>query len=283
MATNRYFNNYTQVSEQNLVESLIVEATQIYGVDCFYLPREYQAEDKIFGEDVLSHFTKYYEMEMYIEDIETFGGQGDLLNKFGLQINDTFKLSVPMTVFESASNGEMSKPREGDLIYCPVVKHIFEIRFVEDEPVFFALGKTMQFLLKCELFIANEEKIEIGEPDVDDIAKRVNFSLDLVLGAGSGTYQENEIVYQGSNLGSATASGLVTSWDATGKVLKVREIFGVFTPATAVKGNDSAASYTLSDVDLLTSVNDPIADNTNIKDKSADAVDKSEPSPFGEW
>ena len=38
-------------SEQNLIESLIIESLKIYGQNVFYIPRTQVAKDEILGED----------------------------------------------------------------------------------------------------------------------------------------------------------------------------------------------------------------------------------------
>jgi len=87
MATNPYF-RYNATSEQNLYEDLIIESLQFYGQDLYYLPREIVNEDKIFGDDIPSKFSSAYKIEMYIENVEGFGGEGDLFSRFGIEVRD---------------------------------------------------------------------------------------------------------------------------------------------------------------------------------------------------
>ena len=65
-------------------------------------------------------------------------------------------------------------PSEGDLIYFPLSKHLFEIDFVEDEPgnagsigQFYSLSRLYTFLLKCTLFDYSYEDFDTGITDVD--------------------------------------------------------------------------------------------------------------------
>ena len=55
MPTNHHFSKGT-ISEQYLYEDLAIEAIQIYGHDCYYLPRTLVNKDQLFGEDALSKF-----------------------------------------------------------------------------------------------------------------------------------------------------------------------------------------------------------------------------------
>ena len=94
MATNVFFSQAVK-SEQHLVEDLVVESLRMYGHNCFYLPRKIVDEDKILGEAANSSFEDAYEVEMYIENVEGFEGEGDLYSKFGVEIRDeaTFIIS----------------------------------------------------------------------------------------------------------------------------------------------------------------------------------------------
>ena len=66
MTTNPYISNYTNTQEQNLVEGITIEIIQAMGQDCIYVPRDYFAIDKLFGEDPASAFTKAFTLEMYL-------------------------------------------------------------------------------------------------------------------------------------------------------------------------------------------------------------------------
>ena len=84
---NIYFSEKVK-SEQNLFEDIIIESLKTYGQDVYYLPRDIVNEDEIFGQDVPSTFNSSYRIEMYIDNIEGFEGEGDLFTKFGVEIRD---------------------------------------------------------------------------------------------------------------------------------------------------------------------------------------------------
>ena len=75
-------------NEQRLVEDLVIESLKIYGHDVFYLPRTIVNRDTIFDEDALSKFTQAYPVEMYLENVDGYEGEGDLFTKFGIEIRD---------------------------------------------------------------------------------------------------------------------------------------------------------------------------------------------------
>ena len=133
MARNVYFNNKVR-SEQNLYEDIIIESLKIYGQDVYYIPRDIVSEDKIFGDDIPSRFNSSYKIEMYLENIEGFDGEGDLFTRFGVEIRDeaTFVVSRrrwTQTVARMDNNVTSVRPLEGDLIYLPLTNKLFQINF----------------------------------------------------------------------------------------------------------------------------------------------------------
>ena len=134
MATNLYFQNVSSHAEQELINSLTSEVIQIHGLDVFYLPRTLVKEDLLMGEDVLSKFSTVYEIEMYLKSTEGFGGEGDLVSKFGLDVRDEVIFTVHRDRFELAT--DMSKPLEGDLIYLPIIKDCLKLNLLNTNNLF---------------------------------------------------------------------------------------------------------------------------------------------------
>lgn len=94
MATNKYFRNYSYGREQRVEDDLIVEAIKIYGVDVQYMPRTIFNEIEEFGEDPLSKFDLAVPIEVYVNNLENFQGEGDFLSKFNLEIRDQITLTM---------------------------------------------------------------------------------------------------------------------------------------------------------------------------------------------
>lgn len=195
MATNKYFNLYkTNTNEQKLVRDFVTESIQIYGQDLYYVLRTIDKEDYLFLEDVLSHFEEYYEIEMYLENYEGFEGGTDLLSKFGFEIPDQMTFVVSRDRFLEETG--MAMPREGDLIYLPLAKIIFEIKFVEDEDQFYPVGTLAMFKLNCEVMRYNNQEFNTGIEDIDIIEAE----LDLGSGAESIIGDNSELETEGSSI-----------------------------------------------------------------------------------
>lgn len=183
---NFYFENYQNSAEQDLIESLIVESIRIYGIDSWYLPRTVNGEDDLLNEDDVPSFTKAFMIEQYIKNIEGFEGEGDFLSKFGLQIRDSVTLTMANRTFfnEVSTFTGFQRPREGDLIYLPLNRKMFEITHVEHEAVFYQMGALQTFDLRCELMDYADQRFATGIPEIDNLFKNYektsNTSIDAI-------------------------------------------------------------------------------------------------------
>ncbi len=171
MATNAYFTQGT-TAEQDLIEDLIIESLKIYGKDFLYIPRTQVSTDRIFGEDRLSKFEHAYPIEMYFDNINSFAGQGAMIQKFGLLMDQSATLTVARKRWNDligvhGTTYLPNRPNEGDLIYYPLTKGLFEIKFVKHQEPFYQLGKLYTYKLDIELFQYSSEKIDTGVPEVD--------------------------------------------------------------------------------------------------------------------
>lgn len=195
MPKNVYFTQGTK-SEQYLLEDLIVESLQIYGQDVFYIPRVLVKQDPVLGEDVLSKFEAAYDIEMYFEDVDDFQGQGTFLQKFGIEIEKSATLVVARRRWEQLIGRHgvtriPSRPAEGDLIYFPLTKKLFEIRFVEHEDPFYQIGKLYVFKLRIETYQYGSEKIDTGISEIDTIEDTYSYDQDMIR-AEDGEFIEGE-------------------------------------------------------------------------------------------
>ena len=282
MATNLYFNNVESHSEQELLNSLTSEVIQVHGMNVYYIPRTIIKEDPLLSEDVLSKFSKAYEVEMYLQSVEGFGGEGDLVSKFGLDVRDEVIFTVHKDRFELATT--KPKPLEGDLIFLPMSKGLFEIKFVEHEQPFYQAGKNYSFDITCELFQYSEEQFEKGVPEViRDIEREQSAAIDFVMTAGgSGSYTIDEEVYQGASLVEATAKGTVVSWTTATRTLRANDTSGTFVAGASVYGATSSAVWSLTSYDDQALPTTPFADNVEFETEADSILDFSESNPFGE-
>jgi len=182
MPTNVYFDTGTK-PEQALYEDLIIEQLRIYGQDVYYIPRKLAGTDDIFGEDIGSSFEDAYLIEMYMETIDGYEGEKELMSKFGLDIQDDATFVVARRRWEqfvSIDNNLIvsSRPNEGDLIYFPKASKLFEITFVDHDDPFYQVHNLPTYKLKCKTFEYGSESIDTGITEIDEIED--DNSLDML-------------------------------------------------------------------------------------------------------
>lgn len=168
---NTYFSQGTNL-EQTLVEDLIIESISIWGQTFYYIPRQLVAKDEILGEDRLSEFKLAYPIDMYLESVDGFEGQGAFINKFGLMMEQSATLTVARRTWERTigKHGNTiipNRPNEGDLLYFPLTSGLFEIKFVDHQDPFYQLRKLYVYKLQIELFQYSSETIDTGLSDID--------------------------------------------------------------------------------------------------------------------
>ena len=201
-------------SEQNLYANLVSEAIQIHGHDVYYLDRTLVAEDTVFGEDSLSKFQTQVPIEMYMEDNQSgFAGQQELMSQFGLQnlseatfvvSKNRFQDKTKQITIESGTDTSSSgaiemesgtlttldggfliseadvsdsdRPLEGDAIYHPILKKLFEINFVDHDDPFNQLDNNPVYKMRCRLYEYSSEALDTGISAIDAIEDEL--SLD---------------------------------------------------------------------------------------------------------
>ena len=252
MTVNPYFRRNVQ-GEQNLIESLTIEAIKIHGHEMVYIPRETVSEDKILGEEI-SKFKDANRIEMYMENAEGFDGESDM-TRFGLDIreNCTFIVSRKRFMEVMAHNTtirDLGRPREGDLVYFDYPTSLFEIKYVEHDNPFYPLGERYSFKLFCESFKYTQEEVDTGESDMDAVVEAVadyTKQLGFSGGVSGGNFIEGEEIYVGTTA-DRHAYGNVDSWTvpaAGNKYVTVNTVNGLFEIGDVVHGKTSLAQYTI--------------------------------------
>ena len=300
MATSVYFNNYNSIAEQRVVEDLIVESIKIMGFDAYYLPI-FNEEDRdiLYGEDPVKKFKQAFPVEFYLSSSLEYTGEKEFFSKFGLEIKNSANVIISKRSFsQRVPQSTFTRPREGDLIYVPFLNgtgELYEIRFVDQTKDFFTLGRRIPYFyeLHLEKFKFSSELLATGVAEIDETATYSSYTIDLELGAGSGTYQKGEIVYQSSanTQANAAAVAIVQNWVYAGantfaaNTLSVTNIAGEFIEGSDIKivGATSNAQFLLSSYNpLKDNVRDDSYDNYIIEQNANSVVNFSETNPFGQ-
>lgn len=293
-------------SEQLLYEDLVIESLRMYGQDVLYIPRETITPDEILNEEY-SKYERAYMIEMYIANVDGFEGEGNLYTKFGLEIRDQATFIVSRRQFarlvdinENAIREE--RPREGDLIYLPLSKGLFEVKFVEHESPFYQLSNLPTYEMQCELFEYSAEKFDTGIASIDYYEDQYGPQTMVEISGGTKGFSIGAKIKQILN-GSIEVYGEVTDFKQTSldpDIVRVADL--TITNITCSDGslktfqadkNIIRVNSSLGDdwtVTKIYGINDdekyiprePLSQNTYFENHGDDIIDFSENNPFSD-
>ena len=298
---NVYFTQGT-LNEQRLMEDMIIESLHIYGQNLYYIPRTLVSKDNILGEDRLSRFKSSFPIEMYFENVDSFDGQGAFIQKFGLMMEQSATLVVARRRWEQLVGryGQTtipSRPNEGDLLYFPLTKGLFEIKFVKHQDPFYQLGRLYTYKLQVELFQYSSERIDTGIPEVDVFETLKTFSTNTTR-SGVGEVKTIEVINPGFGYTTATVQivagdniigpkGFGATAEAViedGSIVSIEVTKGgngySEPPIVTIIGDGSNATAQAI-VEINIDKVDSYGDNNSFKEEAKDFV-FSEFNPFGE-
>jgi hypothetical protein len=165
-------------SEQSLIQDLINEQLRMYGVEVYYLPRQYVTEKTVIKEVIESEFNDAYPIEAYVDTYDGYSDNPTILSKFGIQSLNEITLIISRERYTNYISSLIinkdnikisSRPKEGDLVYFPLGKRLFEIKYVEHEKPFYQLQGLYTYQLRCELFRYEDEVIDTSIDEIDEL------------------------------------------------------------------------------------------------------------------
>jgi hypothetical protein len=200
MPLNPFFEKFHAKNEQDLYDDLVVEFIEINGMEIYYIPRNLVNFDQLYGTDDQSDYSTIIPTCVYMENIDGFQGQQNIFTKFTLEIRDSITVSMARKAFELEVQPTTNQPRpmEGDLIYFPMNKKVFQIKFTNNKEIFYPLGILPTYKLTCDLFEYSDETFATGIPDIDDIQNQASLNiLDYVITTEDGriiTDEKNNMI-----------------------------------------------------------------------------------------
>ena len=309
MATSVYFSGAVK-SEQELYEDLVTESIKIFGQDVVYIPREQISEDTILNE-TLDQYTQAFPIEMWLENIEGFEGDGNQLAKFGLEIHDQANFVVTKRRWDSvvgqAATGTASpnKPGEGDLLYMTMTQRLFEIKYVEPKSPFYQLANLPTYTLTAELFEYNDQHFDTGWDEIDAVEWDNATSYSYIMSTST-AYDLGEMVTQWTGVNDSASpavpinvEGYVAGWEGDVKRLTIISphqstngdgTFKAFSVQAATNralvgtesGTTSQITIDQSGTTKTFYNKDPYADNDELEVFGDDVIDFTESNPFGD-
>ena len=295
--TNVYFTHGTR-NEQMLKEDLVIESIRIWGQEFRYIPRKLVSKDNILGEDRLSKFEGSFPIEMYLETIDGFEGQGAFIQKFGLAMEQSATLTVARRRWDQlvgryGQTTVPTRPNEGDLIYFPLTGGLFEIKFVKHQDPFYQLNDLASYKLEVELFQYSSEFIDTGDKQVDAFETLKTFNTNTtrtkygavktitLIGGGSGYTSTPTVSFTSSSGVGATATATVTDGSVSAiTITNGGEGYKVAPVVTISGGGGTGAGATATveaDIDKV----DSFGDNNAFQEEADDTL-FSVDNPFGD-
>lgn len=288
MPVSPYFNHSEDPfsADQLLREDLLNELVSQRGINVYYILRETADEvDTLLGEDPTSAFSKAFLIGVLPNDTEDWSAGESFFSKYGLLINK--QLSIVVTSREFAryvGTSLRTSPLEGDLIYIPVFRKLFEIKKSEEETDFYSHGKKLPyyFTLFLEMYKYSHEPIDTGIEEIDILELESAHVISLYMESGSGNYYANEMVYQGASANTANVTASVKSWNSSENILDVYAVRGEFVSTANVIGATSGTIRAISDFDILRGDDEHrYSTNADIEGEANTWIVTTEVNPFG--
>jgi hypothetical protein len=214
MPTSPYFPTYYagHSGEQGLAQDLVDEQIKLFGTDIYYIPRV-ALKDNTLNEVRYSKYQEHFQIEMLLQNVMGFGDNAEFISKFGLRITDEiiFRVSTRRWDEEVADHNPTitveSRPNEGDLLYFPLTKDIYEIKFVGKEEPFFQFGKIQFYAITAEIYEVGSDSFETGVEEIDDVEELFDPAIKLFMDpGGSGDFIVGEEIVGDEFLAKATSA-----------------------------------------------------------------------------
>jgi len=265
MPTSPYFPTYYQghSGEQGLVQDLVDEQIKLFGSDIYYIPRVV-LQDSTLDEVRYSKYQEQFQIEMLLQNVMGFGDNAEFISKFGLRITDEiiFRVSTRRWDEEVAEHNPnltlTSRPNEGDLLYFPLTKDIYEIKFVGKEEPFFQFGKIQFYAITAEIYEIGSDDFDTGVAEIDNVELTFASSIKLIMDpGGTGDFTVGEEVSGDEFLAKATATtdgDAVDSITITDSGLHYNAALPPTVTISGGGGNGATATASVSSTGLVTSI-----------------------------
>ena len=103
-------------------------------------------------------------------------------------------------IIQDTAATDSDRPIEGDIIYHPILKKIFQINFVDHDEPFHQLDNNPVYKLRCRLYDYSSERLDTGITDIDAIED----SLTTDIGEYQFTLEQSSAVNEEIRLESGT-------------------------------------------------------------------------------
>ena len=181
---------------------------------------------------------------------------------------------------------DADRPQEGDLIYTPVIKKLFEISFVDHDEPFYQLDNNPVYKLRCKQFEYSQEAIDTGITEIDAVEGDLSTSTSEY----QFTLEQSSAVNEGIRISSdGTDTGLLLEETDGDQIIgeddetSVGENILLENPSgTDDKSFLIQESYIIGDGSTTSGNLDKSAQNELFDQLDDNVLDFSETNPFGD-
>ena len=174
---------------------------------------------------------------------------------------------------------DSDRPYEGDAVYHPILKKLFQVNFVDHDEPFFQLDNNPVYKLRCRLFDYSSEALDTGVTDIDAIETALTVSTtDFQF-----TLEQDPAIGQNAILLETERGRLLAEDGTTGGELIVLESSDMTTASGSILTEEGdfiiQEDYILGD---MSSSGDASAQNELFDTADDSVLDFSESNPFGD-
>tara|TARA_B100001996_G_C18635023_1_gene583352 strand:- start:447 stop:1484 length:1038 start_codon:yes stop_codon:yes gene_type:complete len=192
-------------------------------------------------------------------------------------------------ILQDTTSTDADRPQEGDLVYHPIIKRIFEVNFVDHDEPFYQLDNNPVYKLRCSQFEYSQEAVDTGITEIDEIegttanALLYQFTLEQ-----SSTVNENIRLESGvvsDDTLNVTSAGLLLEETAGDNMLMENDDTSVGESILLEGGGSDSedASYLIQEEYIVGDYStDKTAQNELFDSLDDNVLDFSESNPFGD-
>ena len=217
--------------------------------------------------------------QITIEEGTSSGNGGSILLEDGTDPSTSkFEGSDYYLLLETDAT-DSDRPFEGDAVYHPILKKLFQVNFVDHDEPFFKLDNNPVYKLRCRLFDYSSEALDTGVTDIDAIETALTVSTsDFQF-----TLEQDPAIGQNAILLESEKGRLLAEDGTTSGELIVLESSDLTTSSGSILSEDGdfiiQEDYILGD---MSSSGEASAQNELFDTADDSVLDFSESNPFGD-
>jgi len=217
--------------------------------------------------------------QITIEEGTSSGNGGSILLEDGTDPSTSKLEGSDYYLLLETDATDSDRPFEGDAVYHPILKKLFQVNFVDHDEPFFQLDNNPVYKLRCRLFDYSSEALDTGITDIDAIETALTVSTsDFQF-----TLEQDPAIGQNAILLESEKGRLLAEDGTTSGELIVLESSDMTTASGSILTEEGdfliQEDYILGD---MSSSGDASAQNELFDTADDSVLDFSESNPFGD-